>query len=114
VTFKGAITATDLRLSEGETLYVDGALIIYKSLVLVTATSNLTVRSGGTVKGVTTGNTYIVGSGSWGTGPAGTITGLGADGSYAAGITNISDIAGGSGALFKWDNSTSQWTKVAG
>jgi hypothetical protein len=106
LTFTGATKARDFNLY-AETLTVKGAFTVLGQLSLNEATSALTVESGGSVKGVSTGNSYITKT--WGVAPAGTITGLKADGTYATGNTNIND-ASGNGAMYKW-NGSNAWVK---
>jgi hypothetical protein len=110
--FTGATKARDLNISAGETLTVKGAFTVLGQLSLP-ATSALTVVSGGSVKGVTTGNAYITTT--WDVAPAGTITGLKADGTFGTGITNISDAAAAlvTGNMYKWKSDNTVWLKLS-
>jgi hypothetical protein len=75
----------------------------------------LTVESTGSVKGVTTGNSYITSGGTWNTGTVSTITGLKANGTYEAGNTNISDAAAATnvGVMYKWKVVGPAWLKLS-
>jgi hypothetical protein len=109
LTFKGAITARDLVISPQETLFVEGALTVYKS-IRVGANATLTVRSEGTVKGVTTGNSYIRGDAEWFAAlPEGTINNLAPSGAYVNG-SSFQEITG-TGNAYKWDASNNVWIK---